>query len=202
MNTLRLASLALCALVVCMPAAAQAPSGAMPTMKVGDSWKWLRVDRRTGLTEAETVRTVTSVTAERIEGTENDGKYVMSPDLQVLETPEWVRTGSPRFTDWPLAVGKKWSFNYVQEGKVQRYSVRWTYDAEVVAQEKVKVPAGEFDAFKIVYKGFWNNDTNRRNGSSISTGWYAPAARASVRTEVQSGNTLSQTDLVELKLQP
>lgn len=202
MNTLRFAALALCAFAACAPAAAQAPSGEMPTIKVGDSWKWVRSDRRTGIKEAETVRTVTAVTAERIEGTENEGYFVLTRELHQLESPEWARKGDPRFVDWPLAVGKKWSFKYVQEGKAPRYSVRWTYDAEVVGQEKVKVPAGEFDAFKIVYKGSWNNDTSRANGASSVTGWYSPAARASVKTEIQAGNTYSLTELVELKLQP
>jgi hypothetical protein len=202
MNTLRVASIALCALLACAPAAAQAPSGDLPTMKVGDSWKWVRSDRRTGIKEAEVLRTVTAVTAERIEGTENEGRFVLTRELHQIESAEWVRKGDPRFVDWPMAVGKKWSFNYVQEGKAPRYSARWTYDAEVVGQEKVKVPAGEFDTFKIVYKGSWNNDTGRTNGSASVTSWYAPAARASVKTEVQAGNTYNQTELVELKLQP
>lgn len=177
-------------------------SGDAPSAKVGDSWRWTRSDRRTGIQNLETKRTLTAVSAERIEGTENEGPVVMTGDMSVLETADWVRPSAPRFYDYPLAVGKKWSFKFVQNGKTSRYSVRWQYDAEVVAQETIKVPAGEFTAFKVAYKGFWNNDTSNRSGRGTLTNWYAPAARATVRTEFDNGSDNNLTELVEYKLQP
>ena len=30
--------------------------------------------------------------------------------------------------------------------------------------EKIKTPAGEFDAFKVEYEGWWNNRTSRTSG--------------------------------------
>jgi len=197
--------LVLPALTLPTGASAQAPAlkGDMPAFKVGDTWRWVRSDKRTGAQEAETVRTVTTVTADRIEGTENGGNVIISGDASsVMETPEWTRTGSPRFYDFPLALGKKWRFDYVQSGKTSTYSSRWQYEAEVVAMEKVKVPAGEFDAFKVVYKGYWNSLTGSGSGSSAVTNWYAPAARTTVRGEFESGRNSNRTELMELKLQP
>lgn len=184
------------------PAQGPALKGDMPAFKVGDTWRWVRSDRRTGVQEAETVRTLTAVAADRIEGTENSGNVVINGDGSVAETPEWTRTGSPRFFDFPLALGKKWSFEYAQKGKTATYSTRWQYEAEVVAVEKVKVPAGEFDAFKVVYKGYWNSLTGSGSGSAAITNWYAPAARATVRGEFESGRNSNRTELMELRLQP
>ncbi len=160
-------------------------SGEAPAYKVGDTWHWVRSDRRTGLKETENRRVITKVSPERIEGTENDGLMVMSGDLNLLETPEYVRTGTPRFIDFPLSVGKKWSFKYTQASKTGPQRTRWQYDAEVVAQERVKVPAGEFDAYKVVGKGYWNSETGSASGSGQLRLWYAPAARGSVKLRIR-----------------
>lgn len=176
-------------------------NGDKPALKVGDTWRWVRSDRRTGAQEAETLRTITSVAADRVEGTENQGKVVMTGDLMGMESPDWVRTGAPRFADYPLAVGKKWSFKFQQKNTNSPYTTNFQYDAEVVGIEKVKSPAGEFDAFKINYRGYWDS-SGGGNGSLSITSWYAPAPRATVRTEVTSGRNATLTELHEFKLQP
>jgi hypothetical protein len=178
------------------------PRADLPTIKVGDSWRWIRSDRRTGQQEADTLRTVKSVSATTIEGEENGGGYVQSTTLAVLETPEFKRSGDARFLDFPLEVGKKWSFAYTQAGKTRPYEMRWQYETEIVAYEKVKVPAGEFDAFKIVSKGFGNSLRGNYSGSATSTSWYAPAARGVVKIEYDEGRNSTTTVLTELQLQP
>lgn len=187
-----------------IPASAQgAPQPAdAPQARVGDSWRWVRSDRRTGLKEWEGSRTVTAVSADRIEAAENDGPAVLTGQLHVVETANWKREPAARFIDYPLAVGKKWKFQYLQSSKTSRAVSRWEYEAEVVGLEKVKVPAGEFDAFKVVAKGYFTNQHNTNSGYAQVTTWYAPAARTSVRTEFVEGRTDNVTELVELKLQP
>lgn len=178
------------------------PRADVPAIKVGDSWRWIRSDRRTGQQEADTLRTVKSVSATTIEGEENGGGYVQSTTLALLETPEFKRSGDVRFLDFPLEVGKKWSFAFTQAGKTRPYERRWQYDTEVVAYEKVKVPAGEFDAFKIVSKGFWNSLRDKNSGSGTTINWYAPAARGVVKTEYDEGRNSTTTLLSEIQLQP
>jgi hypothetical protein len=196
--------IAVACLVELPPASAQgsALSGEAPQVKVGDSWRWVRSDRRTGVKEAETTRTITSVTAQRIEASEDAGPAVFTADMSALETAAWVRSEPARFADFPLAVGKKWSFKFTQTGKTSRYATRSQYDAEVVGTEKVKTPAGEFDTFKVVSKGFWNSETSSRSGRAAVTIWYAPAVRTSVRTEFEDGTNYNVTELVEVKLAP
>jgi len=179
-----------------------APRAELPTVKVGDRWKFDQNDRRTGLKENEWSRTVTAVSASQIEGTENDGKFIWTSDLNTVESSTAVITGDARFLKFPLEVGKKWDFKYNFASKVGPAKGRWQLDAAIVAYEKVKVPAGEFDAFKIEYKGSWNNDTNGRNGRLMQTTWFAPAARAAVKVEFDDGFNNWVRQLVEIQLQP
>jgi hypothetical protein len=121
--------------------------------------------------------------------------------LTGIETPDWVRLDDgAKFITFPLAVGKKWSFKYEQHNKNNTFKARYSMNSEVTGIEKVVVPAGEFESWKIVSGGFIDNLSG---GSTrlVVTSWYAPAARAGVRTWIDAGNTSTETVLVELKLQ-
>lgn len=183
-------------------AQAGAPRAEAPSVKVGDRWKVVQTDRRTGLKENEFDRTVTAVTASLIEGTENGGKFVWTTDLNTLESSLVTLSGDPKQLSFPLEIGKKWDYKFTFANKLNAGKGRQQVEAQVVAYEKVKVPAGEFDAFKIEYKGFWNNDTNRSSGRVKTTSWYAPAARSPVKVENDDGFNNWTRELVEIQLQP
>jgi hypothetical protein len=170
-------------------------------VKVGDRWKFETRDRRTGLKESEVARTVGSVSASRIEGAQDDGTFVATPDMNFVETPRVVQTGDVKYLNFPLEVGKKWAFKYGLVNKVSAAKADWQLEAEVVAVETTKVPAGEFETYKIEYKGFWNNRSTGRNGRLVITNWYAPAARATVKNEFDDGYNRTTTELVEMQLQ-
>lgn len=178
------------------------PRSEAPIFKVGDRWKLEQKDRRTGVKESDLAREITAVSATQIEATENDGKLIMTPELAVIESPTVIITGEAKALSFPLELSKKWDYKYSFKNKVSGNAGRWQLDANVVAYEKVKVPAGEFDAFKIEYKGYWNNLTSTRNGRLQSTSWYAPSARAVVKTEFDDGFNSWVRELTELQLQP
>ncbi len=81
---------------------------------------------------------------------------------------------------FPLSVGKK-------------YAVKWDYDngggysqytVEVVAFEKIKVEAGEFDTYQLKLSGYWYNTTgNKASGPSQETLWFAPKVKRIVKSE-------------------
>ncbi len=171
-------------------------------MQVGDRWKYEQSDRRTGVKQAELERIVTAVSASQIEGTDNGGKLVMTPELNAIESPVLVMKGEAKFLSFPLEVGKKWESKYSFTNKQNGTQARWQFEASVVAVERVKEPAGEFEAFKIEYKGYWNNDTTGGNGSLKLTSWYAPAARNIVRFELADGYNYWVRHLVDYRVQP
>lgn len=173
-----------------------------PTAKVGDRWKFETRDGHTGLKESETLRTVVTVSPSQVEGIEDGGKFVATPELNFLETPTIVLSAEAKYFVFPLEVGKKWKFKYDLANKVSGFKVHWELEAAVVAYEKVKVQAGEFDTFKIEYKGYWNNRTTRRNGRAVLTSWYAPEARTVVKTTYDDTFNRNTRELVEVQLQP
>lgn len=178
------------------------PRSEAPIFKVGDRWKLEQKDKRTGVKESDLARQITAVSATQIEAIENDGKLIMTPELAVIESPTITITGEAKTLSFPLELSKKWDYKYSFKNKVSGNAVRWQLDANVVTYEKVKVPAGEFDAFKIQYKGYWNNETTTRNGRLQITNWYAPSARAIVKTEYDDGFNNWIRELTELQLQP
>jgi hypothetical protein len=191
-------------LVLC-PALASAQGGPradLPAVKAGDHWRFEESDQRTGIKEAEFDRKITSVTPSEIQGTENEAKLVLTPELNVVESSTMVVTGDAKLLSFPLEVGKKWNTKYSFANKQSSTKLRFQLEASVVAYEKVKVPAGEFDAFKIEYKGYWNNETTGRNGRIKMTNWFSPDARCIVRNEYDDGHNNWVRQLVEYQLQP
>lgn len=82
---------------------------------------------------------------------------------------------------FPLEVGKKWSGKY--NGFATTEDGKWdgNVTCEVKAFEKVKVAAGEFDAFRIECVDNWKA-MFFFSGTTNSTRWYAPKARVVVKS--------------------
>jgi hypothetical protein len=171
-----------------------------PTLKVGDTFKSEVASNYTGQKQLPDITTVTAVNADTIEFTTNDAKALSTLDLNAIELATSTFAGDVKFFSFPLTVGKKWDFKYSFVNKVTGVRGRQQLEAHVVGVEKIKVPAGEFEAFKIEYKGFWNNDTSGRNGRLLQTTWYAPSVKRSVRVDYDDGFNRNTRELVEYKL--
>lgn len=159
--------------------AASPPKAERPEIKVGDKW----VSACTyGLKKLNPVMVITSVDQSGIKATRGDGKAVaLTLDLNLLDSPEMSYSGY-RPLSFPLEVGKQWNgtdqwVNHEMNGKgSEKFTVK------VVSYEKVRVPAGEFDAFKLKWESTWT-DAYNNTGTTESTYWYAPAARAVVKSD-------------------
>lgn len=88
------------------------------------------------------------------------------------------RQANDSWLQFPLAVGKSY-----------KVKVTWDdgkgfdeYTAEVQAFEKIKVEAGEFDAYRVRYSGYWNRrDGGNYSGRAEQVGWYAPVVKGTVK---------------------
>lgn len=197
-----------CALSVTMVAvlagSALAQQANWPDVKVGDRWKFA-VYHTVPSTTPNRAWIITSVTPTRIEGTENGEPLTLTPELNVLDGP--VRSEpNARALSFPLEVGKQWRYvtDWVFKPKGSRGSA--VVDVTVVGYEKVQVPAGEFDAFKLHSTASLRGTSpidSQYAGEVTTTYWYAPAARAVVRS-VSHNPYLGPTtiDMVEFRLQP
>jgi hypothetical protein len=79
-------------------------------------------------------------------------------------------------------------------------------DVEVVGHEKGRVPAGEFEAFKLMSKASIRGVSTKNSqieGEVTSTHWYPPAARAVLKTISRNRYIgVATVDLVRFHLQP
>lgn len=145
------------------------------------------------------------VTSSEIEGTENGEPLMLTPDLNVLESPR-QKDSNPKLLRFPLEVGNQWSYTSDWVLKDKRSKGRSIVDVAVVGHEKVRVPAGEFDAFKIETKASFRGVSGINSqlvGESTGTYWYAPAARAVVKSVTRNPYLgMPTVELVEFQLQP
>ena len=184
---------------------AQAPDKGTerPDVKVGD--RWVFVKRSTAGAKLEYAWVVTSVSPTGIAGTENGQPLALTLDLNIIESPQ-EKNSDDRFLSFPLAVGKHWSYvndyvlNDMTLGTLQGHN---NESVAVLGYEKVRVPAGEFDAFKLELHCKWASPQAPFPGVCDNTYWYAPAVRAIVKKVRQStGMAIYTTELVEFQLQP
>jgi len=168
-------------------------STSVPNIRTGDRWILQTQDLNNPQWSNTTERIVTDVGTDGITVTSRNTK---SNYTRVLTfTPQWSLIAerepsgkgahySPpmRYFDFPLEQGRTWQ-EQVRKSKTDG-GVERIYDiaGEVLDWEKVDVPAGTFDAVKVLL-----HIEVRENGELISqstdTSWYAPRAKRSVKTE-------------------
>jgi hypothetical protein len=176
----------------------------LPDVKAGDEWKFAAYYTVPSVTPNRTW-VITSVTSIGIEGTENGEPLRLTRELNVLESPR-TRESTPKALSFPLEVGKRWRYDSDWVFKPKASSGSTTVDVMVVGHETIKVPAGEFDAFRLVAVGSLRGTSpinSKYAGETTETYWYAPTARAivkSVRHNPYLGTTT--VELVEFRLKP
>jgi hypothetical protein len=207
---MKLSGIAAAVVFLCVAEAAGAPSPA-PDVHVGDNWKFRTIDGFTKETQFEATHRVVEI---------NDREIVielhnLSKDKTALRyfTREWnaVDTDDGKYDPYypefkfPLAAGVTWSEKYTWISGAGVASSGYVA-AKVSAQEKVTVPAGTFDAYRIDrdLEVRANNETAVVTNTHMTT-WYAPAVRRFVRREwtvTRDGRVRSKTamELVEYTL--
>jgi hypothetical protein len=188
--------------LVLFSSAAFAQRAELPDVRAGDRWKFA-VYATVPSATPNRAWVVTSVTAISIEGTENGEPLLLTRELNVLESPRG-KDSNPKSLDFPLEVGKRWRYesDWVFKPKGAKGGI--SVDVTVVGHERVKVPAGEFDAFKLTAKGSLRGTSpvnSQYAGETTETYWYAPVARTivkSVRHNPYLGTTT--VELVEVQL--
>jgi hypothetical protein len=177
--------------------AALAQIAERPVVHPGDRWQFVQY-YSVPSSEPNRRWVITRVGQDRIEGTEDGEPLVLTPELGVLDSPRGTYSGS-RSLAFPLEAGKKWRYAHDWHFKATGSRGRAEVDVEVVAYEKVSVPAGTFEAFRLVSKAHTTGKSPKGSlidGVVTTTYWYAPAARAIVRSVTH--NPYVGTSTVEL----
>ena len=192
--------LILCAWFVSGPVLAQ--SVARPPVKPGDQWQFTVSAGLTGQQGRTWI--VNAVTPAGIEGTENGALLRLTLDLGVLDSPRNAES-NPAPLRFPLSVGQRWQYTSNWVSKIRNATGSANYTVAVVAYERIRVPAGDFDAFRIESKADMQGTAiNVQLDADLDAiYWYAPAARAIVKSISTNPYTGTATvELVSYRLQP
>ena len=120
----------------------------------------------------------------RIEATENGEPLTLTRELNVLDSPRHSES-DPRALDFPLEVGRRWRYSTDWLFKAKSSRGKVVVDVWVTSYEAVRVPAGVFEAFRLQAKGELSGNSPTDTfyaGHTTTTYWYAPAARAIVKS--------------------
>jgi len=161
----------------------------IPDVHIGDVWKYRNIDGYSNETNLEFSHRVVKLNDKEIV-IQLQNKNVSGKRLQYL-TREWnvIDSGDVKWEPFnpeykfPMSVGITWNQEFkFSDDKGSSYScfVR----AKIVALEKVTVPAGTFDAYRIerdIERRSTSADANVTKGRMIT--WYAPVAKKYVRRE-------------------
>lgn len=184
-----------------VPASAQSPDMAeRPSIKVGDTWSYQTVDAWTNLVQEKYKLEVSDISDKEIQlvrSSEKSGaavKITATLDMNMLNSVNSVgeaiqyspNEGSYTF---PLVIGKKWE--HKMDYATSNRSGSTTLDSKAVGWEKVKVPAGEFNALKIVREGSYRS-TRTPSGYTKIVIWYVPSIKGMVKRQYEDTNSSGQ----------
>ena len=180
---------------------AAAPAAVRPQISVWESWDYSFHDSRNSRTDCSYALTVTAVTGDTISVDMQNPRHcnigalaestVYDKDFNLM----YAGMTAYRTNAFPLAVGKTWNqqFAYNTEANTPVHN---DVTAKVVATEKVTVPAGIFDAYKVVVERKYQSQYV--SGTITETRWYAPQAKNYVRRISVDSASASNSQVSEL----
>jgi hypothetical protein len=141
--------------------------------------------RKSGGKEFEIAVTKTPLVLQKAQCISNGQACTFSPGVTLLELP--------------LEKGKQWTTAFTAKGET--FTSEVTQERKVEKIEKVKVPAGEFEAFKIAVSGrFTGIDPkgNRYSGKEEVTEWVAMVGGKALYVKVAYRNSFGEKATQEL----
>lgn len=192
-------------------ASAQVPAVERPDIRTGDSWEYSFRDTSVAKPGCNYSLTIKEVTNDKIIGS---AERPAGCDASAFANPTYnkdfnflIPGGTPyRAYSFPLEIGKTWNYEYDFSIGNRSWSNKLT--GKIVAAEKVTVPAGTFDAIKIVLdRKYWGSGgpyLSKWAGTVEDTLWYSPVVKNFVkRTYVDSysGANVVVRELLSYKVQ-
>lgn len=170
---------------------------AAPAVQAGQYWRYAVSDGYTRLPRGQIEYRVAGITSDSMSVEVKDDRATTTEtytrDWNWLVRPatnmqSFIYQPAYQAYAFPLSAGKRWRWQGAATDPVDNRSFPIRIDAEVLGWEKVRVPAGEFDAVKVrryVSLNYWKQGI-RGESWIIETDWYAPALGQVARRETTS----------------
>ena len=180
-----------------VPSGAPASVSAAP-VKAGDFWEYrvydvyTKIDHglyRYEVKQADANRVVVDVTHDgQVAGTRVYAPGWNGIDERLPNVPDQLHFNPPfPAYQYPLEPGKTWYTVVNATNPVTKATYRVHTRAKVVGWERIRVPAGEFDALRVQREVFAGNSTAVKTQEEIrETDWYVPALQMAAITESSS----------------
>ena len=160
-----------------------AQSAERPQLRPGDRWQFVQY-QTVPSTEPNREWIITRASTNGFEGTENGEPLRLDAELNALDSPR-ARYSAPRLLRFPISVGDEWHYESDWLFKATGSSGISTVRVQVLAFEPVVVPAGTFDAYRLVARAHVSGKSPKGSlidAQVVTTYWYSPVARAVVRS--------------------
>jgi hypothetical protein len=168
---------------------------------VGDRVVMRESDLLTGIVEGEKRFRVTRVDEDNDRVELNHGKLVLDLMGNTIDSPQASSSMPQQFFPAELQVGQHWTLLYsvtFKKGPFAGKTNQVELDARIRTRETIRVPAGEFQAFRIEATG-WS--AGERGSTRIEFKlWAVPGINFPIRAEriKRRGNRMIETRLTEL----
>ena len=159
-----------------------------PDVRVGDRWQYVEYDTAPSR-EPNRERLISAVGPDGIVGTENGAGLRLTPEMNVIDS--WrERSSNPRLLQFPLYVGRRWSYSNDWYFKLTGSRGSSDVEVEVLGYEPVEVPAGRYEAFKLLarttLRGISAKGNDMNGVVTTLTYWYSPSVRSIVKSDHHS----------------
>lgn len=159
-----------------------------PRLQVGESWKIETRNKNTNILKQVDEMIVTAIAPERITLSINGQPGSMSPELAALDGPKMRYDEGYRILSFPLQADRKWSMRTGWEHRERGARGQLQLDVQVKGEETLKLAWGEVPTIKLEAQGILRVESPIRLMRRVSASyWYAPSAKAIVRTEWLDG---------------
>lgn len=155
------------------------------SFRVGDTWSYRVSDLDSGAVRPALRRTVTAVNDAEV--VLNDGAYTLDLLGNPRRFPDGRNLFGAQFNPVEYAVGRTWTSRFnVRTGGGESYT---EYQFRIAARERISVPAGSFECFRIEGKGVGRPFQGSWNSQLSVVRWLAPEqTRMSVKSEIRRVN--------------
>jgi hypothetical protein len=161
-----------------------------PDIHVGDRWSWQHTNGLADEKDFTRIEDIVEVSANeistrvRVKGKPGSAIATYTREWNPIDVVSAQYAPYLKDFAFPLETGKKWvgeaDKTLFSNGKHGKFSLK----GEVVAFEKITVPAGTFDAYKIsVLLDASGTDEDVNIGNTVETYWYAPSVKRYVKLE-------------------
>lgn len=144
---------------------------------VGDSATYRETDLLTGIEQRVYTLRVTRVDPDADRVLINGGIGIMDLMGNVIKQGRKEFDVPRQFAPAEFQVGKKWTAAFVASKQGTTASI--SFDVQIVSREKVSVPAGTFDAFKVEATG-WNMTRGKQMNVTL---WLVPGVNFPIKHE-------------------